>query len=276
MSSKSRLKDRIRRFFGAPIIKIELDDSQIFDNIEFARNQFIRWAVGQATQETYFTIMLVGNQHLYDLPGGVVEVVGYDTHTSEMGGINTLFTLENYLYNNGMFAVLQGAGGATGDYNLISYHIALDFLESLQRYTPDAYSFKYHKSTNQLEIQPPPVSGNSFTALDENGVATEYDSPGFILVRAFMVEQSSLPGWIPGMENDDLYNALWVEQYARALCKITLGYIRRKFASSALLGNQGTAMDGDSLVSEGTAEKEALEESVRHKEAYMGYGIEIG
>lgn len=274
MSAKSRLKDRIKRFFGAPIVKVELDDSQIFDNIEFARNQFIRWAVGQATQETYFTMMLVGGQTIYDLPGGVVEVVGYDTYVNELGGINTLFTIENYLYNQGMYAILDAGGG--GDYNLISYHIALDFLQTIQRYSPDTYQYKYHKSSNQLEIQPSPPSGNSLFALDENGVETEYDSPGWILIRAFMIEQSSLPGWTSGMENDDLYNSLWVEQYARALCKITLGYIRRKFASSSLLGNQGTALDGDSLVNEGTTEKEVLEESVRHKEAYMGYGIEIG
>jgi hypothetical protein len=275
MSAKSKLKDRIKRFFGAPIIKVELDDSQIYDNIEFARNQFIRWAVGQATQETYFTVMLEGNQHLYDMPGGVVEVIGYNTYVNEIGGINTLFTIENYLYNQGMYAILDRGGGG-GDYNLISYHIALDFLQTLERYSPDAYSFKYHKSSNQLEIQPPPASGSTVWALNEEGVSQEYDSPGWILVRAFMIEQASLPGWTSGMEDDDLYNSLWVEQYSRALSKITLGYIRRKFASSSLLGNQGTSMDGDSLVSEGTAEKDTLEESVRHKEAYMGYGIEQG
>ena len=267
MSAKSRLKDKIKRFLGWPIIKIELDDSQIYDNIEFARNQFIRWAVGQATQETYFTIMLVANQYLYDMHGGVVEVIGYDTFSSDIGGINTLFTIENYLYNQGMYAVLENSGS----YNIISYHIALDFLQSLQRYSPDSYQFKYHKSTNQLEIQPPPVSGNCLIVDD-----IEYDSPGWLLVRSYMIEQSTLPGWSYGMENDDLYNSLWVEQYSRALCKITLGYIRRKFASSALLGNQGTAMDGDALVSEGTLEKDALEENVRTKEAYTGYGIEIG
>jgi hypothetical protein len=274
MSAKSKLRDRIKRNLGWPIIKIELDDSQINDNIEFARNQFIKWAVGQATQETYFTLMLEANQHIYDMPGGVVEVVNYSSKSNEMGGINTLFTIENYLYNNGMYAILESTGG--GDYNLISYHIALDFLESLQRYSPDSYSFKYHKSTNQLEIQPPPPSGNSLFALNENGEITEYDSPGWILVRAFMIEQSSLPGWTSGMEDDNLYNSLWVEQYSRALSKITLGYIRRKFASSSMLGNQGTALDGDSLVSEGTAERDALEESLRHKEAYEGYGIFLG
>ena len=275
MSKKNNLKDRIKRFLGYPIIKIELDDAQIFDNIEFARNQFIRWAVGQATQETFFTIMLEANQHLYDMPGGVVEVVGYDTYVNELGGINTLFTIENYLYNQGMFAILDSGGG--GDYNLISYHIALDFLQSLQRYSPDTYSFKYHKTTNQLEIQPPPPSGSSLWALNEEGVSTEYDSPGWILVRSFMISSASLEGsnWIAN-DNEDVYDSLWVQKYATALCKQTLGFIRRKFASSSLLGNQGTALDGDTLVSEGTAEKDMLEESVRHKEAYVGYGIEIG
>jgi hypothetical protein len=275
MSAKSKLKDRIKRFLGWPIIKIELDDSQINDNIEFARNQFIKWAAGHSTQETYFTKMLIGGETLYDMPGGVTEVIGYDTYVNEMGGINTLFTIENYLYNQGMFAILNAGGG--GDYNLVSYHIALDFLQSLQRYSPDTYSFKYHKSTNQLEIQPSPPSGNSLFALDENGVETEYDSPGWILVRSFMISHASLSGSNYTLtDNDDLYNSLWVEQYSRALCKITLGYIRRKFASSTLLGNQGTALDGDSLVSEGSAEKEVLEEALRQKEAYIGYGITIG
>jgi hypothetical protein len=265
MSAKIRLKERIKRFLGYPMVKIELDDSQIYDNIEFARRQFIRWAVGNATQESFFTVMLSGGQNLYDMPGDVVEVVEYDTLISEYGGINTLFTIENYLYNQGMYAILQDNSG----FGLISYHMALDFLQNLKRYAPDSFSFRYHKHTNQLEIIPTPLTGNSLTYTNENNVSITVDSPGWILVRAFVIE---------GGSGDDggLYNEMWVEQYAKALCKITLGHIRRKFANSTLLGNQGTALDGDSLVSEGITEKDALEESIRQREAYTGYGIYIG
>ena len=273
MSKKSELIDRIKRRLGHPMVKVEVDDTQIIDNINYARNKFIKFAAGQATQEVYFTMMLSGGQYLYDLPDGTVEVIGYESSSSELGGINTLFTLGNYLYQHGAYGILSpAAAGGTGDYNLISYHIAIDFLETIERYNPDSYRFRYHKTANLLEIQPPPATGNSFI-LDD----VEYDSPGFILVRAVMIEGSMLSCW-DGVDSVDLnlYDYGWVEDYATARTKLTLGLVRRKFANFTALGNQGTTMDGAELISEAKEEIEALETSLQLQEVFVGWPVIVG
>ena len=254
---------KIKRNLGYPIIKVELSDQQIIDNVDKARSKFIKWAVGQATQEVYFTKSLSAGITEYDMPGGCIEVLNYEMESS--GGINTLFTIENYLYQAGLFDLMNVSGYG---YNLISYHIALDFLEMLDRYTVDSYNFKYHKYQNILEIQPPPIL-NGYTSLE--------NICGFILIRAYFISGSTLTNW-EGLDSDsnDLYTVTWIEEYATALSKITLGLIRRKFASFSAMGNQGISLDGDSLVAEGIAEKEQLGEALKKEEAYDGYPIMIG
>ena len=258
---KSDVIEKIKRRLGYPMVKVELTSEQFEDAIDDARNKFIKWAVGNATQEQYCLVMLSGGQDEYDMPSTCTEVVGYSTRTT--GGINTLFTMENYMYNRGMYDALY----MRGSYDLVSYHIARDFLDTIRRYSVDQYNFLYHPYTNVLEINPIPPSGNCLTWTDTYGVIHgPYDSPGFLLVRFFAVEGS----------DSDLYGKVWIQDYATALCKITLGRVRSKFENFAAIGNVGIQLDGGDLITEGKEDVERLSESVKEEEAYLGYGIEIG
>lgn len=280
--TKSQLAERVLRNLGHPMVKIELKYQHIIDAIDYARDKFIKYSAGQSTQETYFTLALEASQCLYDMPTGCVDVISY-TSNGISSGINTLFTVENYLYSRGMLDGLINNGQG---YELISYHIARDFLETLRRYTPDAYNFKYHKYTNQLEIHPAPPSGGTLTYtptyLDEDGV--EYagdeitiDSPGFILIHAMMLEGSTIsPSFTLNDAYENFYGSMWIIDFATAYAKKTLGMIRRKFASFSSLGNQGIALDGSELISEANEEMEKLMEDLTTKENYVGYGILMG
>jgi hypothetical protein len=66
--------------------------------------------------------------------------------------------------------------------------------------------------------------------------------------------------------------------YALALCKITLGTIRRKFNSYASIGNTGISLDGSDLVSEGISERDRLEKQLIEDQLFaaQGYGISTG
>ena len=281
--TKTQLAEKIKRRLGYPMVKVELDYSQLTDAIDYARDKWTRWATGNATQEVYFTIPLSAGQYLYDMPTGVIEVVEYD-NAGVSGGINTLFTLENYMYANGVFDSLLNAGSA--GYSLIDYHSAMDYLSTLKRYTPDRYNFKYHRYTNQLEIQPPPPSGGSLSytprSLNAQGEevleqAVTIDSPGFILIRSYMVEGSTLdPAWANGDSDGDFLTSGWILDYATAYAMRMLGYVRRKYANFGSLGNQGIAMDGDSLISEANESMANLKEALMLEEVYEGYGISIG
>jgi hypothetical protein len=270
MSLKSDLAERIKFKLGYPMIKLELNDDIINNNIEYTRRKFIKWAAGQAGQDVFFTMMLSGGQYLYDMPGGTLDVISYDASPAFTGGINTLFTVAHVMYEQGIFGILNPSS-ASG-YNLISYQIARNFLKTLNRYIVDGYNFKYHKHTNQLEIQPPPVTGNTIAY---NGQLV--DSPGWILIRAYMLSGSTLPGWEDlDSDENDLYENLWIEDYSTAKCKESLGYIRRKFANFNALGNVGIAMDGDALISEALTAMEKLEDQLKNEETWYGYPIIFG
>lgn len=267
--TKAQLVDLIRRRLGYPMVKVELSNQQVMDEIDYSRQKWVKWAVGQATQEVYFTLELSAGEFLYDLPAGVVEVVGYKS--KGIGeSINTLFTLENYLYSQGLYDALIKTSISDG-YSLVSYHVARDFLHTVERYIPDEYNFKYHPYTNQLEIRPVPGTTN----LSTGSIAGE--SQGYLLVRSYMVQQSS---YTDSWNSSDTYQNFfefsdWIQDYALARCKIILGRIRGKFANFASLGNTGISLDGDQLIQEGKEEIERLEETLRLEEAYDGYGVDI-
>jgi hypothetical protein len=285
--SKGDLAELIKRRLGAPVIKVELTTQQIYDAIDYAKHKWVKWGVGNSIVETYFTVLLLAGQNFYDLPIGVTDIVEYEDQGAHYG-INTLFTIDNFLYSRGVYDPLIWTGGYA--YSLVSYHIARDFLKTVDKYTPSVYNYKYHKYTNQLEVHPAPPSGNALDLVDENGQTQTYDSPGFILVRSYMIEGSQYAGmetnlsqstWkrtgmYSGDSDTNFYTSDWIFDYALAECKIILGRIRSKFTNFASIGNVGLGLDGETLLQEGIAEKERLDETLRLEEGHMGYGIIVG
>ncbi len=312
--TRSELRERLKRMLGCPMINVEIHDQQLNDSINMAREKYIKYAVGNATQEVYFTIMLKAGKWVYDLPAGVVDVLSYTDKGAhggvfgvfEPGGINTLFTMDNYMYQVGMINPWKSSMWG------IDYQIAMDFIETVNRYNVDTYQFRYHRMTNQLELSPVPDCGNSLTITKpvsgyeqdpETGSyscptsATEfesitYDSPGFILLRTYMIEGSSLPTYVPAVSgssdedygsrydvgeryNEFLFNEPWIIEYSLALTKMNLGLIRRKMQNVAL-GNAGIQLDGAELYQEGREDKQQLEERLDLEESFEGYGICVG
>lgn len=283
--SKAELAEKIKRRLGAPVVKVELEDIQIYDAIDYAKQKWVKWGAGNATVETYFTVLLQANTNFYDLPVGVTDIVSYDD-SGRGYGINTLFTVENFLYSRGAYDGIIWAGRGYG-VGILDYHIAIDFLKTIDRYTPSVYNYKYHRYTNQLEVQPAPPSGNALEITNESGQTITIDSPGFVLVRSYMMEGSQYGGmetnqskssWkrtglYSGTSDTNFYTSDWIFDYALAECKIILGRIRSKFAQFNSIGNIGISLDGDTLLQEGIQEKETLEERLRLEEGNEGYGI---
>lgn len=286
--TKSDLAELIKRRLGYPVVKVELTDQQIFDAIDYAKQKWVKWGAGNSIVETYFSTLLLAGQNFYDLPIGVVDIVDYDDKGRGYG-VNTLFTLENFLYSSG---TLDGIVWATRGYgnSILNYHMAIDFLGTLEKYTPSIYNYKYHKYTNQLEVQPAPPSGNNLDVVNEQGQTVTVDSPGYVLVRSYMIEGSHYGGmetnladssWkrtgeYTGDSDENFFVSDWIFDYALAECKIILGRIRRKFENFTSIGNIGISLDGADLIQEGTTEKERLDETLRLEETHEGYGILIG
>lgn len=320
--TREELRNEIRRNFGWPLVKVELKDEHINDAISRARNMYIKWATGNATKEVYFTMLLKEGQRIYDLPSGVTDVIDYIERTSSDSwpglpgsGINTLFTFDNYMYNSGVYDAYFN------NFDHISLYIAKDFLNTISMFRYEKYSYRYHKHKNQLEIFPVPTCGDiNVTSFDTkvpsastyvpSGEDTAtlkhlFRTPGkdlcsveerkiaikgvaWVLIRAYMIEGSTLPAYIPKEETknsvfeidksyaEHMYEEPWIIEYSTALSKITLGLLRRKFSQFSSIGNTGISLDGSDLVNEGSQEKTELEEKLKLEEPAIGYGLFIG
>jgi hypothetical protein len=293
--SKSDLFGMIKRAIGYPLVKVELDNQTMSNSVDIARMEWVKWAAGTATQETYFTILLSGGQNFYQLPDGVTEVIKFVDECSAVGGgINTLFTLDNYMYNQGMFNPLIESGGGSGDATLVNYYIARGFIETVERFLPSKYNWKYHKYQNVLEIHPAPSTDSYLNLTTSAGDVITVCSPGFVMLHTMMIQGSSLDNWsyqkaaytsISEAENgidvtydleSKIYEEPWVRDYATALCMRALGYARRKFQNNTSLGTDGIALDGADLINEANTLIEKLETKLRTEEPSIGYGILIG
>ena len=268
-TEEMRLK--IRRRLGEPVVRVELTDDQIDDAISDSVQRFIRDATGQATSETFFTLQLSSGVNLYQLPAAVIEVIEYDdesmgggmsTGTLGPGGINTLFSVENYMYQQGMFdpVVMAGSGGGGGAGGLISYKIAMGFLKDMKNMFPSQFTSMYHPYKNQLEILPTPYIGGNGTCM--------------VLLRTQCLEGTALTDTTKNYEY--FFTKEWVFLYALAKAKQTLGMVRRKFSNFQSIGNTGISLDGDTLVNEANQELDALEKRLYSEEAWSGYGISLG
>lgn len=258
--TKNELRNWIKRRLGYPMVRIELHDTQIDDCIHTARYEYIKWAAGNITQEATFALPLSAGIAEYDLPSGVTNIVKAKGYNTSVHGINTLFSVENYLYNKGILAFLDNLSG----YTWLDYHIALEYMDLIDKYIPDYYNWRYNSIKNTVTIKPTP-------ALDSFNV-------GYLIIHSYMLEGTD--------ENtteisEDIYNrvwdSVWVQKYSLAVAKQTLGLIRRKFANFTSIGNEGISLDGDALISEGKEEMEALEEKLKDgSETYHGWGIIVG
>lgn len=322
--TRNQLRQRIVRNLGGGMIKTELCIEHLDDAINTARDLWITYAVGNATQEVYFLLLLEGGRSVYDMPAGLVEVVGYRDH---MGGISGIGGMDPAIDMYGMaqwytgpeqgntaFFAIQypdwsglGYSSVNGPvnnlYTMVDTYLALGHMELLKKMRPDKYQWRYHKFANQLELVPTPECGNSLqkgippsgsTCPDNFESFETIDSPGFVMVRGYMMAGSTLPTYVPSVSgtfdpdaqsmfpNADenylewIFSHPWIIEYSTHYAMRTLGLIRRKFSSNQSLGNATISLDGDMLVNEATTRLRELEEELDLKWSEEGMGIIMG
>lgn len=68
----------VRRMLGAPQVKVELTDEQIYDCVITALDLFLKWAMDQSTEEAYYVLNLEGGKAEYDLNQGILDVLEFN------------------------------------------------------------------------------------------------------------------------------------------------------------------------------------------------------
>jgi hypothetical protein len=164
----------------------------------------------------------------------VASVVNFEEGSTT--GVNTLFTIEQTLAQQTYFSYAMGNYG----FDLISWYTVKNWLETREKVLATKRSFEFNDRTQYLRIYPEPTNSVRFY-----GVLDCYiEKP----IR-------------------DLIKETWVYQYALALTKISVGYVRDKFSGVNIFGGQSWSGE---IRQDGLNEKEKLEEQLFTNAAGFG------
>lgn len=141
-------------------------------------------------------------------------------------GINTLFTLEQTLAQQTYFSYAMGNYG----FDLLSWHTMKDWIDTREKLLAIRRDLHFDPRTQYLKMYPQPKNTRFY------GVISCY------------VEKPIR----------DIIKEKWVLDYSIALTKVMWGRILTKITGVSLLG--GGNFSGDTILSEGNKEKEALEQ----------------
>jgi hypothetical protein len=228
--NRQQLNDWIMRKLGAPVIDVETETAQVFDNIDDSIQLFSRHA-GDVVYRSTMVLQTSGGVDTYTVPNEVKSVLTFDTSRSIGEGVNVLFSPLNQMYNMGFINFFSGTFG-TG---LASYEIGMQYLKNTENMLTAPFSVHFNKYNHTVKITPKPLI-NMVGVLE---VYLEYD---------------------PGLADSDIYNEYWVKWYSLALTKITLGRLYSKYSGMTIPG--GAVLNGGQLLQEGMAEKAVLDESL--------------
>lgn len=149
-----------------------------------------------------------------------------DFEEGESTGINTLFTIEQTLAQQTYFSYAMGNYG----FDLVSWYTLKQWLDTREKVLAIKRAFEFDERTQVLRMYPQPTSNVRF--------------------------YGCLPCWVERPLRD-IVKEQWVYQYALALTKISVGYVRGKYGSLPLFGGQVFSSD---IVTQGLQEKEKLEQ----------------
>ena len=243
IKTREEFKNYIFRKLGGPLIQVELTDEQFDDCINDSVEEYSRWVV---EEQDYYAVQLSSYDEVsgVSLPDNVLGVFSFnDDGGVRTDGINTLFTVENSLWN-----ASGGAWPFTGPGGWTTYHLAMQSIELTKMMTGKGYQFEYNPRTKNLTLYPNPVK-----------------------LGANVPEAWVVLGTYVLRPEDQQYGESWVKRMALAQAKILLGTIRSKYDGVQILG--GGTID-TSIKDEGISERDALMEEI--KTMYPSTGFWVG
>lgn len=221
--------------------------------VEYFDDETEAMSVGQMTGETGINLPFTINTQEKE-QAGIVEVpAGYDSlllnyrkvidvFSFEEGsttGINTLFTIEQTLAQQTYFSYAMGKYG----FDLVSWYTLKEWLDIRKKLLSQTWHVRFNERTQSLHIIPDPAGKNR---------AKFWGLIGCYVERPLI----------------HILKEQWVYRYSLALTKVVLGRIRGKYAGTGLFG--GGTVNYTELLSEGLAERDALEQELYNNSAGFG------
>ena len=251
ITSYEELSVRIQHQLGAPLINLEISDEQLYDCITDSIEYFTKWAgyteeylvfdsksykrgVGLQVDKLInlspdmYTSSVSGLSagYDYDLASFRKVIDCFEYSKGESTGINTLFTMEQSMAQQVYSSYMIGNFG----FDLVTWEVLKGFIDTRNKVLAMTPHFRFDNKTQILKVIPEPRDDTSYL-----GVV------GCYIERPIK----------------DLIKERWVWKYSLALAKIEIARTREKFSGTNLFG--GGSVNSQSLLAEGTADKEKLE-----------------
>lgn len=229
IKTRSTLKKEILVSFGHPTINVELEDPHLNLSIDRAIDLYHKFAYGKGAIRDYLVFQISAGVSAYDLPSGVRDIVShYYGFDPIMGNVSTLFTFENVMWNAGALNVWNW-----GHFGLITYELAMQYLNLLEQRIPSKYSILVDSEAGVVTVHPTPE------------VAT------YLFMETFREVATSA-----------LYDQPWVFDWAKAEAMEQLGHIRSKHVRGLPGPGGQIQLNGRELLQQASEEKTRLRQEL--------------
>lgn len=233
-SLRAEVVDYIRLRLGDGMVDVELDPEHYDNCIDKSVKRF-RQRTANAYESSYVFLEIVEGQQEYTLPEEIEEVRQVFRRSVGSGGSDTGTSFEPFeaAFQNTYLLQSGRIGG------MATYEMYYQYQELSARLFGGFVNFEFNPTTNVLTLL------RKFTNSGEKMVLWTYNlRPESRLLQ-------------------DRQAAPWINDYALALAKYTLGEARSKF--STIAGPQGgTSLNGESLKAEAQVEMDKLDEELRN------------
>jgi hypothetical protein len=197
------LKTWLLKQLGYPLITVELTDEQLKTAIDDSIEFYTEYA---EMGDNYVMMNLSGYVENTGLSLSGFNAKSVFTLDEELdGSINTLFSIENQMANQGVLPYHHGMGKS-----YVSFELASQFVDMSRRYLGQRFDFNYNPQSQVLKLFPDPKQQNK---------------EGFIVLGLKTIPPLS-----------ELYGNWYVKRLALAKAKIILGLVRSKFGNVQLPG----------------------------------------
>lgn len=227
VQTREQLKEWILIELGAPLITVELHDTQLEQCIDNAVELYGKWIsldtdylaldLSQYTENTGFT-----------LPENVAGVRTLDDDLLPGGGVSTLFSIPNVAWNAGIWPSFKGGA------SWIDFHMAMSFVDLCKKMSGNGFKWNFNERTKIFKLHPDPK---------KDGMT------GYVVIGVHIMRPEQ-----------QQYGENWVKRFALASAKEKLGRVRTKFQGVQLLG--GGQID-TSVLAEGLEDQKALLEELK-------------
>lgn len=268
IKTRDQMKCWITMQLGAPLVQVEITDSQLDMCIDDSIEEFTKYVI---QEEQYLGLNLSGyTPSEYDDDGKLLSAGGFilsdwtqgvpmitsvfdleNSGNGSFGGHNTLFTISNTMWGQGMLPIPGANGGGVGGSGTgawVNYELARSYIDLTKRMTASQLQFEFNPREQRLTLIPEPRdTGNSCS------------NRGFICIGCRTIRP-----------DDQQFGESWCKRYALACAKVVIGNVRSKYEGTQLLG--GGALNA-AIKDEGLSEKTELREELQTTYVYTDFFI---